>query len=164
GDYCFIEGGVVIGDYVTIKVGNILWEGITLEDGVFVGPQVVFTNDRYPRSARFPVLERSCRATADWLLRTLVKRGASLGAGAVILPGITIGEFALVAAGAVVTKDVPAYGLVMGNPAHLSGWVCQCAHPLAFRDALALCPECGCRFRQDDGGVVVIEETDQNRV
>ena len=160
-DHCFLEGGVVVGDYVTIKVGNVLWEGITLEEGVFVGPRVLFTNDRYPRSARYPVVRRLHHAKTDWLLPTLVKRGASLGAGSVILPGITIGEFALVAAGSVVTKDVPGYGLVMGNPARLSGWVCQCAYPLSLCNALAVCTNCGCRFREVDGVLVAIEEADQ---
>jgi UDP-2-acetamido-3-amino-2,3-dideoxy-glucuronate N-acetyltransferase len=151
-----VEGGVSVGDYVTIKPGNMLWEGVTLEDGVFVGANVLFTNDRYPRSARYPAIHRPPPRKEDWLVPTLVRRGASLGAGAVVVPGVTIGEFALVAAGAVVTKDVPAYGLVKGNPARLGGWVCQCAHPLAVSNAVAVCAECGCRYQEVCGLLVAI--------
>lgn len=104
-----IEGDVVLGDRVTVKSGVQLWDGVTLEDDVFVGPNVTFTNDLYPRSrvkpATFP--------------RTVVKRKASIGGGAVILPGITVGEGAMVGAGAIVTCDVPAGVTVIGNPARI---------------------------------------------
>jgi UDP-2-acetamido-3-amino-2,3-dideoxy-glucuronate N-acetyltransferase len=107
---CFIENDVVLGDNVTIKNGVSLYDGITLESDVFVGPNATFTNDPMPRSGRHP------RAYA----RTIVRRGASIGANATLLPGLTVGEGALVAAGSVVTKDVPAHAVVMGNPARVT--------------------------------------------
>ena len=107
--HCFIENQVVVGDRVTVKCGVQLWDGVTLEDDVFVGPNATFTNDREPRS-------RNASAT---LLPTLVKKGASIGANATILPGLTIGEGSMVGAGAVVTKDVPPRTLVVGNPARI---------------------------------------------
>ena len=107
--HCFIENKVVVGDRVTVKCGVQLWDGVTLEDDVFVGPNATFTNDRVPRS-------RNASAT---LLPTLVKKGASIGANATILPGLTIGEGAMVGAGSVVTKDVPPRTLVVGNPARV---------------------------------------------
>lgn len=104
---CFIENQVVIGNNVTIKCGVQVWDGITLEDNVFVGANVTFTNDRYPRSH-----------TAYWKLeRTAIREGASIGAGSTLLCGITIGENAMIGAGSVVTKDVPAGELWYGNPA-----------------------------------------------
>lgn len=102
-----VEGGAIIGDRVTLKSGVYIWDGVTLEDDVFCGPNAVFTNDKVPRS----------RIRPELFLKTLVKRGASVGAGAVILPGLTIGENAIVGAGAVVTKDVPAAETWVGNPA-----------------------------------------------
>lgn len=105
--HCLIENDVRLGDRVTIKCGVYLWDGITLEDDVFIGPNATFTNDKVPRSKHYP----------ERFLRTTVKAGASVGAGAVILPGITVGEHAMVGAGAVVTKDVPAGAVVYGNPA-----------------------------------------------
>lgn len=105
--HCLIESDVVIGDRVTVKSGVQLWDGTRLEDDVFIGPNVTFTNDPFPRSKQYP----------DSFPRTVVKRGASIGANATILPGISIGEGAMVGAGSVVTKDVPAHSLVVGNPA-----------------------------------------------
>ena len=107
--HCLIENKVVVGDRVTVKCGVQLWDGVTLEDDVFVGPNATFTNDREPRS-------RNAKAT---LLSTLVKKGASIGANATVLPGLTIGEGAMVGAGSVVTKDVPPRTLVIGNPARI---------------------------------------------
>ena len=105
--HCFIENDVVIGNGVTVKSGVQLWDGVTLEDDVFVGANVTFTNDRYPH-AKNP----------DWKMEpTIVKRGASIGAGSTILCGVTIGENAMIGAGSVVTKDVPAGELWVGNPA-----------------------------------------------
>jgi UDP-2-acetamido-3-amino-2,3-dideoxy-glucuronate N-acetyltransferase len=107
-DHTFIEGNVVIGDRVTIKSGVYLWDGLRIENDVFIGPQATFTNDLRPRSKqRFE------------LRTTMLRRGASIGAGAVLLPGIKIGERAMVGAGAVVTKDVPDYAVVVGNPARV---------------------------------------------
>ncbi len=107
-DHTYVEGHVVVGDRVTIKSGVYLWDGLRIEDDVFIGPQATFTNDAFPRS-RQPF---ACPTTT-------VRRGASIGAGAVILPGLTIGERAMVGAGAVVTKDVPDHAVVVGNPARV---------------------------------------------
>ncbi len=149
GDHCFIESGAVIGNQVTIKNGNMIWEGVTLEDGVFVGPHVFFTNDLYPRSPR--LLQAKIRyENKNWLKPTLVKIGATLGAGAVLLAGNTIGEFAMVAAGAVVTKDIPPYALVTGNPARIKGWVCQCGAKLNFTQKQATCSVCSMAYELVD--------------
>jgi UDP-2-acetamido-3-amino-2,3-dideoxy-glucuronate N-acetyltransferase len=107
-DHTFIEGDVVIGDRVTIKSGVYLWDGLRVEDDVFIGPQATFTNDAFPRSKQ-----------AFELRTTILRRGASIGGGAVLLPGITVGERAMVGAGAVVTKDVPDFAVVIGNPARV---------------------------------------------
>ena len=107
-DYVFIENDVIIGNRVTIKCGVQIWDGIQLEDDVMVGPNATFTNDLYPRSKQ-----------PFELRRTVVKRGASIGANATILCGITIGEGAMVGAGAVVLKDVPPHAVVVGNPARI---------------------------------------------
>lgn len=105
--HTLVEGGAVLGDRVTLKCGVYVWNGITLEDDVFCGPNATFTNDKTPRSKVYP----------DSFPRTLVKRGASIGAGAIILPGLTIGEGAMIGAGAVVTRNVADYTVVVGNPA-----------------------------------------------
>ncbi len=105
--HCLIENDVVIGHNVTVKSGVQIWDGITIEDDVFIGPNVTFTNDKTPRSKQYP----------DTFLKTRVCKGASIGANATILPGITIGAGAMIGAGAVVTKDVPANLTVYGNPA-----------------------------------------------
>jgi UDP-2-acetamido-3-amino-2,3-dideoxy-glucuronate N-acetyltransferase len=145
GEHCFIETGVRVGSNVTIKNGNMLWDGVHLEDGAFLGPGVVFTNDLSPRSPRLPQASKRY-ADKGWLKPTLVGHGASIGAGAVILAGLTIGEFGMVGAGATVTRGVPPYGLVIGSPARLHGWVCQCGQPLSFSDGVASCPECDFAF------------------
>ena len=147
GSHCYVESAVRIGDAVTVKNGVSVWDGVTLEDGVFVGPGVVFTNDRRPRSARNPDAAHRYASSA-WLERTVVHRGATLGAGAIILPGLTIGESAFIAAGSLVTKTVPAYGLVRGVPARLSGWVCRCGAELEFERSEAKCAECRAAFRR----------------
>lgn len=102
-----IENDVRVGNRVTIKSGVQLWDGVTVEDNVFIGPNVTFTNDRFPRSKQYP----------EAFARTVVKKGASIGANATILPGVTIGENAMIGAGSVVTKDVPAEEVWVGNPA-----------------------------------------------
>lgn len=111
--HTMIENDVQIGDNVTIKSGVYVWDGITLEDNVFIGPCVAFTNDKKPRSKQYP----------DEFPKTIVEKGATIGANATILPGIRIGEKALIGAGAVVTKDVPANAIVVGNPAIIKGYI-----------------------------------------
>lgn len=109
---CFIENEVKIGNNVTLKCSVCVWDGVTIGDGVFVGTGVAFTNDKFPRSKVWP----------DKFLKTEIKTGASIGANATILP-VTIGEHAMIGAGAVVTKDVPPYAIVTGNPGRIVGYV-----------------------------------------
>jgi acetyltransferase-like isoleucine patch superfamily enzyme len=152
GDHCFIEGGSLIGDGVTVKNGCMIWSGVTIGDGVFVGPGVVFTNDRRPRSSRLEGLPPRARGR-DWLVPTTVDTGASLGARSVVVAGVRIGAYAMVGAGAVVTRDVLPHALVIGNPARRRGWVCRCGEPLAFTEECATCVLCGLVYRLHDGGV-----------
>ncbi|HEX5493045.1 MAG TPA: acyltransferase [Mycobacteriales bacterium] len=141
-DGAFVESGAVLGDNVTVKNGTLVFDRVNLGDEVFCGPNVLFTNDLRPRAA-------IRRGRAEFL-PTVVRRGATLGAGAVVVCGTTIGEYAFVAAGAVVTRDVPAYGFVAGNPARRRGWVCACADPLPdpLPDPLT-CAGCGAGYRPD---------------
>lgn len=111
--HTFIENDVVLGNNVTVKSGVYLWNGITAGDNVFIGPNATFTNDQYPRSKSYP----------DAFQKTVIGKGASIGANATIIGGIHIGEYALIGAGAVVTKSVPAHAVVYGNPAKITGWV-----------------------------------------
>lgn len=111
-DHVFVENDVVVGDRVTIKCGVQLWDGVRLGDDVFIGPNVTFTNDRFPRSKVYP----------EEFAQTVVQNGASLGANSTILPGVTIGRNALIGAGAVVTKDVPPNAIVVGNPGRIVGY------------------------------------------
>jgi acetyltransferase-like isoleucine patch superfamily enzyme len=134
GDHAFIEGGARLGDRVTVKNAVLVWDKVTVDDDVFLGPNVVFTNDLRPRSfgSKDPAT----------FLETRVLRGATVGANATIVCGVTIGDHAFVAAGAVVHRDVPAHALVAGNPARIVGWVCRCAQRL---DDSLTCT-CGARF------------------
>jgi UDP-2-acetamido-3-amino-2,3-dideoxy-glucuronate N-acetyltransferase len=137
-DHAFVETGVVLGDRVTVKNGVLLFEKVTIEDDVFLGPHAVFTNDLRPRiEVRTP--------REEWL-PTLVKKGASIGANATIVCGTTIGEHALIGAGSVVTRDVPAYALMAGNPARRMGWVCACGETLPA----GLGCVCGRRYAVDE--------------
>ncbi len=120
----YIDADVSIGDHVKIQNYVSVYHGVTIEDGVFVGPHVCFTNDLHPRAIN---PDGSLKAATDWVLSTtLVKKGAALGANSTIVCGISIGEWAMIGSGSVVTKDIPAYGLAMGNPAKLRGFVCPC--------------------------------------
>jgi len=150
GQNVFVARGVKIGDHVKIQNNVSIYEGVVLEDYVFCGPSMVFTNVRTPRSA-FP------RNTSADYLETRVKRGASLGANATIVCGVTIGEWAFVAAGAVVTKDVPAYALMAGVPARCIGWVCQCGITLSFETGAAKCGGCGRRYHREGTRVMFLE-------
>jgi len=136
----YVDAGVVIGNRCKLQNRVSVYRGVTIEDGVFVGPHVTFTNDKHPRAvtpdAR-PVTD------SDWtVLPTVVQAGASIGAGAVILPGVTIGHWAMVAAGAIVSRDVPDHGLVAGNPARLAGYVCSCGRTLTQRGEALYCAHC----------------------
>ena len=135
-DHTFFENGVHLGHRITIKCGVYLWNGITIEDDVFVGPGVAFINDFKPRSKKYPAK----------FAPTLLRQGCSVGANATLLP-VTIGHWAMIGAGSVVTRDVPDYALVLGNPAKRVGWVCRCGEKLVFEEASAKCA-CGRRFTQ----------------
>jgi UDP-2-acetamido-3-amino-2,3-dideoxy-glucuronate N-acetyltransferase len=140
-DHTFIEGKVAIGDRVTIKCGVYLWDGITLEDDVLVGPCATFTNDRLPRSKKY---------AAEWQ-KTLVRTGASIGANATILPGLTIGRWAMIGAGAVVTRNVPDFAIVLGNPARFASWVCKCGLKLPSGERTHIACTCGKQYRLQGG-------------
>lgn len=122
--HTFIENDVKIGNNVTVKSGVFLWDGIKIEDNVFIGPNATFTNDKYPKSKKYPLSFQE----------TLLKNNCSIGANATILGGVVVGEFAIVGAGSVVTKDVPDFALVVGNPAKIKGWVNQHGQKLRFID------------------------------
>lgn len=142
----YIDSGVSIGDNVKIQNYVSVYHGVTIEDGVFVGPHVCFTNDMNPRAIN---PDGSLKAAEDWQLsQTRIRHGAALGANSTIVCGITIGTWAMVGAGSVVTRSVPDHGLAWGNPARLHGFVCACGSKLSFaaRQAdwvSALCSACG---------------------
>lgn len=121
GHGAYIEKGSVVGNHVTVKNNVSIFDGVTIEDDVFIGANIAFINDRFPRSHR----------EDQWTLeKTLVRKGATLGAGAVIMCGVTIGQYALIGAGSVVTKNVPDHAIVVGNPAKFKGYACHCGRPL----------------------------------
>ncbi len=128
----YVDSGVTIGNNVKIQNYVSIYHGVTLEDGVFCGPHCVFTNDKLPRAIN---PDGSLKSGDDWTVsRTLVRQGASIGANATIICGVTIGRWAIIGAGAVVTKDIPDYGLAAGNPARLRGFVCACGKALTVQD------------------------------
>jgi UDP-2-acetamido-3-amino-2,3-dideoxy-glucuronate N-acetyltransferase len=145
GDHAFIEAGARIGDRVTVKNQAMVWDGVELGDDVFIGPGVSFTNDLFPRSPRtpLPAVAARYRDRVGWLARTLVEKGASIGARCVVLPNITIGAYAMVGAGAVVARDVPSHALMVGAPAQRASWVCRCGGRLRqVRSGAWRCPQC----------------------
>lgn len=149
GQNVVISPGVVLGNNVKIQNNVSVYTGVICEDNVFLGPSCVFTNVLNPRSA----IPRK-----DQYRKTLVRRGATIGANATIVCGHTIGEYALIGAGAVVTKDVPPYALVVGNPSRQIGWVSEYGHRLRFDEkGEARCPESGERYLLKEGGVVKID-------
>lgn len=143
-DGAYVEGGAVVGNRVTIKNQVLIFQGVTIEDDVFLGPAMVFTNDLRPRA--------HIKRGPDALLPTIVRRGATLGAGVVVVCGTAIGRNAFVGAGAVVAKDVPAHAFMVGNPARRIGWACTCGERL---DNDLGCSDCGRRFEidPDDSGL-----------
>jgi UDP-2-acetamido-3-amino-2,3-dideoxy-glucuronate N-acetyltransferase len=147
GQNVFVGSDVVIGDHVKIQNNVSVYQGVVLEDYVFCGPSMVFTNVKMPRSA-FP------RDPERDYLPTRVKHGASIGANATVVCGVTIGRWAFIAAGAVVTADVPDYALMVGLPARQVGWVCECGLKLSFTGGEAAC-ECGRHYTQVDDGTVL---------
>ena len=140
--HSFIEGKVRIGNNVTIKSGVFLWNGVAVHDNVFIGPNASFTNDRFPRSKQHiePV-------------ETVLQEGCSIGAHATIIAGIKIGRFAMVGAGSVVTKDVPCYALVYGNPARVMGWVDEQGRKLTAETETVFVGEEGIRYEKDATGL-----------
>jgi len=142
GQNVFVAPRVTVGDGVKIQNNVSLYEGVVLEDFVFCGPSMVFTNVRTPRSA-FP------RNTSADYAETRVQRGASIGANATIVCGTTVGAWSFVAAGAVVTRDVPDYALMAGVPARRIGWVCECGATLKVEDGKAACGQCGREYKED---------------
>jgi UDP-2-acetamido-3-amino-2,3-dideoxy-glucuronate N-acetyltransferase len=147
GQNVMVANNVEIGNGCKIQNNVSVYEGVVLEDYVFCGPSMVFTNIKVPRSA-YP------RNTSEDYATTRVRHGASIGANATIVCGVTIGEWAFIAAGAVVTKDVSPYALVAGVPARTVGWACECGIPLRFQDECARCTECGKRYEKTAGSSV----------
>jgi UDP-2-acetamido-3-amino-2,3-dideoxy-glucuronate N-acetyltransferase len=137
----FVERGAVVGNHVTIKHNVSIFDGVTIEDDVFIGSNIAFINDRFPRSHRDDA----------WSLeKTLIKKGATLGANVVVLCGLTVGEYAFIGAGAVVTKDVPPFTMVVGNPAKAVGRACLCGRKL---DAKLMCA-CGKKYVKAEKGML----------
>ncbi len=148
----YVGAGVRIGANCKVQNYACVYEGTTLEDGVFVGPSVVFTNDRYPRAI---TPDGGLKSADEWDCEgATVRYGAAVGARSVVLPGVVIGAWALVAAGSTVTHDVPAHALVVGSPASQVGWVCRCAHRL---DESFACPACGRRYQRETFGLAPID-------
>lgn len=143
-DGCFVENGVAIGNNVTLKNGVSVFKGITLEDDVFCGTNTAFINDRHPRSHR----------KDPWILeKTLVKKGATIGSNVTILCGITIGEYAFIGAGSVLTKDVASYAIMVGHPAEFKGYACRCGQKLP--DSLRC--SCGLSYQLSGDGLKINE-------
>lgn len=148
GKGAYVDEDVVIGNNVKIQNRASIYKDCVIEDGVFIGPHVCFTNDMLPRAIN---PDGSLKSADDWTPgQTTVRYGASIGAGAIILPGRTIGRFALIGAGTVVTRDVPDHGLVIGNPGRLVGFVCTCGARLEDVGLEKRCTPCGRRYEDID--------------
>jgi UDP-2-acetamido-3-amino-2,3-dideoxy-glucuronate N-acetyltransferase len=148
GQNVVVMPGTRVGNNVKIQNNVSIYEGVTLEDDVFCGPSCVFTNVLTPRS--------HVSRKNEYAL-TLVKKGASIGANATVVCGITIGEFAFIGAGAVVTANVPPYGLMVGVPARRVGWMCQCGERLPLTATTAACERCGSRYEEKNGRLAAID-------
>jgi UDP-2-acetamido-3-amino-2,3-dideoxy-glucuronate N-acetyltransferase len=144
-DHVFIESNAKLGKNVTVKNGVAVWDGVQIEDDVFIGPYVVFTNDLNPRA--------EIKKPREQWLATLIRRGVTIGANATVLCGISVGTYAFVAAGTVVTSSVPNYALIVGVPGRLSGWMCKCATKLQILRGRAVCKACGLRYAKDENGL-----------
>jgi UDP-2-acetamido-3-amino-2,3-dideoxy-glucuronate N-acetyltransferase len=147
GQNVFVGSGAIIGNNVKIQNNVSIYDGVVLEDEVFCGPSMVFTNVFNPRS--FISRKKEFR-------RTVVGKGSTIGANATVVCGNTIGTYTFIGAGSVITRDVPDYALVYGNPGKVKGWVCQCAEEIVFRSGKALCKACGKRYRKGRGGVSLV--------
>lgn len=144
----YIDFDVRVGNNVKIQNGSYLYHGLTVEDGVFIGPRAVFTNDAYPRAIN---PDGTLKGNDDWDVGPIVIRyGASIGTGSVVIPNVTVGKFALVAAGAVVTRSVPDHGLVVGVPARLIGYACECGHRMQPQGDDYVCPRCQWTFHPEE--------------
>lgn len=140
-DHTFIENDVIIGDNVTVKSGVYIWDGLRVQDNVFIGPNVTFTNDMRPRSKQYPTS----------FLSTILEEWSSIGANATIIAGNTIGKYAMIGAGALVTKNIPNNTLWYGNPAKFKGYICNCGEKLTHE---LLCPVCDKQYLLKDGIIV----------
>jgi UDP-2-acetamido-3-amino-2,3-dideoxy-glucuronate N-acetyltransferase len=149
GKGAYIDLDVEVGNNVKIQNSALLYHGLTVEDGVFIGPGAIMTNDVYPRAI---TPEGELKSDSDWTVGPIrICYGASIGAGAIILPNVTVGRFALVAAGAVVSRSVPEYGLVAGVPARLLGYACRCGRRMEPGPAGWYCSTCDWTYRPADG-------------
>ncbi|MGQ9648010.1 MAG: acyltransferase [Thermodesulfobacteriota bacterium] len=144
GQNVFIDSGAILGNNIKIQNNVSVYSGVILEDDVFCGPSMVFTNVFNPRS--FISRKKEFR-------QTVVGKGATIGANATIVCGNRIGQYAFIGASSVITRDIPDYALVYGNPGKIKGWVCQCAVEITFRSGRATCPACGKKYRKDRKGV-----------
>lgn len=153
----YVDNDVCIGSNVKIQNNVSVFVGVTIEDGVFVGPHVCFTNDKLPRAVN---PDMSLKSAHDWKVTpTLVKAGAAIGANATIVCGVTVGRWSMVAAGSVVSRDVPAHALVRGNPARVVGWVCACGQRVDFDEAGRGACACGQELTKNGDDVRVVERT-----